>query len=302
MEQIPVKLYRQATIYKAIRQHSYVGLRELVEHVQDALHANGYSNGVSQRSIQRDIQELNSTWVSILYDKYRRGYYIPEDESVDEVLEKLFEHVTLLSALRSMDTLSGYILPEQRRTTGIEHLPVLMTALKNNRAVEFDYWKFTNECTQHVVANPYFLKEFSGRWYLLAQTAGESSIKTWALERIHSLHCSEHHFERMKVDIRRFYAHTFGIYANESLPVEEVVLSFTPKAGRYLLARPLHESQQVLADNAEEIRIKVEVKLTNDFIMELLSQTDKMTIIAPQHLKQRFQEIYRQAIERMNQV
>ena len=302
MEQIPVKLYRQAVLYKTIQQHVYVGLPELVQRIQEALQDNGYGSGISQRTIQRDIQEMNATWVSISYDKSRRGYYIPQDETVEGMLERLFEHVTLLSALRSMDALSGYVLPEQRRTTGIEHLPVLVAALKNNVKVEFDYQKFTDDCPRYFTAEPYFLKEFSGRWYLLAKADGAATLKTWALERISRLRQTGRHFERVEVDVARLYAHTFGIYANEALPVEEVALSFTPKAGRYLLSRPLHGSQVVLADNVEEIRIKVNVKITNDFMMELLSQTDKMTVLAPQHLKERFRDIYRRAIERMNNV
>ena len=45
----------------------------------------------------------------------------------------------------------------------------------------------------------------------------------------------------------------------------------------------------------------MDLKLTNDFIMELLSLTDKMTIISPQSLKEHFQNIYQQAINRMTE-
>ncbi len=73
MEHIPVKFYRQACIYKMIRQKNYIGLPELVERVQENLLMNGYDVGISQRSIQRDIQEMNATWVSIQYDKGHKG-------------------------------------------------------------------------------------------------------------------------------------------------------------------------------------------------------------------------------------
>lgn len=303
MERIPVKFYRQACIYKTIRQRAYIGLPELIEHVQHILRIDGYDNGVSQRSIQRDIQEMNATWVSILYDKTRKGYYIPTDEMEDAFYEHLFDNIALLSALQSTESVSDYILLEQRPTTGAELLPNMLNALKNNLKIEFDYYKFTEKGFSHRVVEPYFLKEFSGRWYLLAKEDNETAVKTWALERIRNLSCTSKRFERpAQFDPHKMYEHVFGIYADETLPVEEVVLSFTPKGGRYILTRPLHRSQVVLVDDDKEIRIKLNIRLTNDFLMELLSQTDKMTVIAPEHLKQRLQDIYKRAIERMNQL
>ncbi len=149
MERIPVKFYRQACIYKTIRQRAYIGLPELIEHVQHILRIDGYDNGVSQRSIQRDIQEMNATWVSILYDKTRKGYYIPTDEMEDAFYEHLFDNIALLSALQSTESVSDYILLEQRPTTGAELLPNMLNALKNKLKIEFDYYKFTEKDFSH---------------------------------------------------------------------------------------------------------------------------------------------------------
>ena len=78
--------------------------------------------------------------------------------------------------------------------------------------------------------------------------------------------------------------------------VEEVILSFTPQGGKYNESFPLHESQETLIDNECEFRIKLHVKLTYDFIMELLSQSDKMKVIAPVHLRDTLIDIHRKAI------
>lgn len=302
MAQIPVKLYRQAIIYKNIRQKTYIGLPELIDCVQKELFSNGYDIGISQRSIQRDIQEMNASWISILYDKQRRGYYIPMDETVDTIWENLLDHVTLLTTLRTTQNLSNYILPEQRNITGLHHIPILIQALEKNLVIEFDYQKFTDFQSTHRMVEPYFLKEFSGRWYLLAKECNENHMKTWGLDRMSNLRRGGIHFQRDSLyNPREHYKNTFGIYTADGLPIEEVVLSFTPKGGQYILTRPLHPSQVTLVNNNKEIRIKINLRLTNDFIMELLSQTDKMTIISPQYLKERFQNIYQQAINRMAQ-
>lgn len=300
MTRLPVKLYRQTLIYKAISSERFITLPELVDRVQCDLMKNGYDTGISQRSIQRDLREMNDSWISVPYDKYNKGYYIPSDEAIDPIFENLLEHVTLLSTLRNTENLSDYILPEQREITGLNHLSALIPALKNNRIVEFDYYKFTDTEPSHRVIEPYFLKEFSDRWYLIAKEHGSNHTKTWGLDRIQNLIVTQRSFQRdSQFNPDEQYKNTFGIYTSDDLPVEEVTLSFTPKGGQYLLTRPLHSSQVTLLNTEHEIRIKIEVKLTNDFIMELLSQTDKMTVIAPQHLKERLQNIYKKATDRM---
>ena len=89
----------------------------------------------------------------------------------------------------------------------------------------------------------------------------------------------------------------FGIHSDEDKYVEEVILSFTPTSGKYNEALPLHDSQETLIDNENEFRIKVAVKITHDFIMELLSQSENMKVIAPLHLKETLIKIHEKAID-----
>ena len=91
----------------------------------------------------------------------------------------------------------------------------------------------------------------------------------------------------------------FGAYSSNSLSVEEVVLSFSPKSGRYNDAFPLHESQETLVDDGKEFRIRLRVKLTRDFIQELLSQSEDLVVISPKHLRKELRDIYRKAMKRM---
>lgn len=297
---IPTKLYRQASIYRNIKNRSYISLSGLVDSVQrDMLH-NEYNMGISQRSIQRDIREMNINWISIQYDRHHKGYYIPEDEKIDSIIEDIWMRLSLLSALKATGNLSDFMLPEQREIVGLPNLPLLVTALKKNLIVKFDYQKFTDIVASSRSIEPYFLKQFEGRWYVIAKEVGNNTMKTWGLERISNLELTNSRFQRDPEYNTLPDKDSFGIYTSSALPIEEVVLSFTPKSGRYIITRPLHHSQEVLIDNNSEIRIKLHVKLTNDFIMELLSQTSKMTVISPQHLKDHFRKIYLQAIKRMN--
>jgi predicted DNA-binding transcriptional regulator YafY len=65
---------------------------------------------------------------------------------------------------------------------------------------------------------------------------------------------------------------------------EQVILSFDPEQGKYIKSLPLHDSQQILVDNSEEFRIKLELYITFDFIMEILSYGSRVKVLEPVEL------------------
>ena len=69
--------------------------------------------------------------------------------------------------------------------------------------------------------------------------------------------------------------------------------------GKYNESYPLHESQETLVDNENEFRIRLKVKITHDFVAELLSQSEMMRVIAPVHLRNRLIDIHKNAIKMM---
>jgi predicted DNA-binding transcriptional regulator YafY len=66
----------------------------------------------------------------------------------------------------------------------------------------------------------------------------------------------------------------------------------------YLKSLPLHPSQEVLHDSEDEFRIKLRLRITPDFIMEILSRGWSLKVIQPDSLRERVCEICRSAMER----
>ena len=271
-----------------------------------SLYDDSESIGTSSRTIKRDLQEIRKYMgVSIDYSKANNGYYIPEDEDQQSDLERVLEPFDLLSSIYAENKLPGFVFPEKRQHKGTEHLYTLIQAIKRSRIVEILYVKFDDTEPRLRVVEPYGLKEYHGRWYLLAkevngriEDAGE--IKTWGLDRISHITISSDRFSRdLEVDVETEYKNCIGIYSDKDKPVEEVILSFPPMGGRYHVAHPFHESQEVVLANDQEYIIRLKVRITYDFIMELLSETQDVTVLAPQHLKAELVRIYEQAIQRM---
>jgi len=128
-------------------------------------------------------------------------------------------------------------------------------------------------------------------------------IKTWGLDRIQKLNVTHKRFNKnSQVNIEEEFKNTFGIYSDKDKKVEEVILSFSTTSGKYNESLPLHESQQTIFEDDKELRVKLNVKLTYDFIMELLSQSENMKVISPNYLKEKLIDIHQKSIKMLESV
>lgn len=82
---------------------------------------------------------------------------------------------------------------------------------------------------------------------------------------------------------------------NDDTP-QEIILSFDPFQGKYIKTLPLHESQQILIDNKDELQLKLNLYLTYDFIMELLSYGEKVKVLKPRSLANEIKAAHQKAV------
>ena len=300
-------LQRYLIIIQQVRRNKYISMNELINTVQYniSLYDDREKIGISERTIRRDLKEIrDELGLSIRYSKAENGYYIDESEDDGEsYIERMLEPLNLLGAWYMDKNLPNFLFAEKRKSKGMENLTPLIYAIKNSMITEFLYLKYDNSSQHTRKVEPYALKEFKGRWYLLAMEIGgrieeKGCIKTWGLDRIQDLYVTHNRFwKKPEFDVEKEFTDAFGIFSDRDKEAEEVILSFTPMGGKYNESFPLHESQETLIDNEHEFRIRLRVKLTYDFIMELLSQSDNMKVIAPLHLKDKLIDIHNEAIK-----
>ena len=77
--------------------------------------------------------------------------------------------------------------------------------------------------------------------------------------------------------------------------MEEIVLKYDSVDGAFVKTLPLHHSQQILSEDETGITVKLRLRITNDFVMELLSRSRSVEVVAPHT---RLYDTLRQAAER----
>lgn len=286
-------------INKLKQSNGYVDGEELVRYVNKEMGLRDGHNTIVLRTLQRDFGRIGELFGIEILSKSKKGYYIAEvfGDTYGNYEELLWDF-DLMSAIDADSGLSKYVLAEHHRPKGSEILPLLIHAVRKNITIEFDYtFVRHNDIVNRKHVCPYFMKESNQRWYLLAMD--NEQLKTFGIDRISNLRLMEgSEFIRREIDVDNMFRDCYGIWDQEDIPVEDIVLSYDALDGKFLKSLPIHHSQKILVDTDDEFRISLRLKITNDFVMELLSRSRSLTVLSPESLKKRVRDIYEKALER----
>ena len=252
-----------------------------------------------QRTLQRDIQVIREVYnIEIKCNRSTNEYEITEDN--DLYAQNLLEAFDVFRALQNYGNLSEVIQFEKRLPAGTEYLSPLLRAIKERRQVKLHYYKFWDRSsqTQERTIEPYLLKEAQRRWYVLAWDVEKEALRVFGLDRIKRLDDERGvKFQHpVPKGVEHYFDDSFGAWVdNERTQAEEVVLAFRklptdtvfiPNPAKYLEAIPLHSSQEILKEEEEAIVLRLRIKITPDFIKELLSYGKQVEVLTPAHLQE----------------
>ena len=252
---------------------------------------------MSKRQFQRDLKDIESIFeVEIKFDFRRKIYAINEDES-SEMSQRRMEALDVFNALKIGESSSKSIHFEKRKPQGTENFHGLLHSIKNQRQISFTYQKYWEVELTHRTVEPYALKEFRNRWYVLAKDLKDQQIKSFAFDRLTELEINKKRFQpEQNFDVNEYYKFCFGIISPSDHELQEVILSFDPFQGKYIKSLPLHETQEVLVDDEKEVRIKLKIYMTHDFLMEILSHGENVKVIQPESLVISLKRSYKNAL------
>lgn len=245
----------------------------------------------TKRTFLRDKEAIKMVFgIDIIYRRSSNTYAIEYDE-IDEYHEDIFDNLLLVEAYREVKDKKNVMFFEQRKSRGLHWLNGLVHAITHQKIITLNYTKFWEGVSYKKTLEPYALKEFRNRWYLLANEKGGKGffLKTFGLDRISDLEISNSSFKPEKIDIENYFKNSFGIIYGENEEVEEIVLSFDSEQGQYIKTLPMHHSQKVLVDNDKEYRIQLTLFPTYDFEREVLSHGERVKIISPKSFREHLQ-------------
>lgn len=287
-------LARYSLIIRKLKRGSAT-FDEISDFLQEESELQGYDFNISKRTFQRDLNDIRSLYsIDIQFCRSRGVYYI-ETYQNDEVNERMLDAFYTFNALSISERLSDVIHFDSRKSLGTENLHGLLHAIKNRYIISFTYTKFYSPEASSRNIEPYGLKEYRLRWYVVGKDLSDGEIKVFALDRLQDLSISKKKFEKTNFSIKQFFKHSFGIVVPPDTKPQEVELLFCPFQGNYIKTLPLHHSQTILVDDEHNFSVRLYLHITHDFIMELLSLGDAVEVIKPKELREEMKRAHAQA-------
>ena len=277
---------------------SYDEVRQYLE--EKHFDQKGYDNDLafSEKTFKRDRDLLLEIFgIETQFKRSTMTYQVVDDEN-DENAKGIFDNLLLINAYKQTVAYSKIMFFEKRQASGLDHLDGIIYAIKNSKTISFQYRKYGEETSHKKVLQPYALKEFRNRWYLLANEVDDKDffLKTYGLDRITDLDISSKKFSKKEIDIEALFIHSFGIVANLDEKPEKIILSFIQDQKGFVKSLPIHHSQKILIDNQEEYRIELTLIPTYDFYQELLTHAERLKIVEPKTVRIKYLEFLQTAM------
>lgn len=212
-------------------------------------------------------------------------YYISDSNArTDSVTDWMLNTASLSNVLADARDVSDRVFLEDVPSAR-QFLSPVIAAMKEGNVITFGYSPYSRTGSpKPVTLEPYFLKIFRLRWYVTGRNVRENKIKTYALDRMSSVTASGDKFSvPADFDPEAYFRNSFGIVFTEA-PVHKVTLRVASRRAKYFRALPLHPTQEEMVNDGYSI-FNYRLRLTPDFVQELLSYGPDVTVIAPAELR-----------------
>ena len=232
---------------------------------------------------RRDIERIFN--VDILCDNLNRYYIETPDSPADEAFRSwMLDSFAIRGAMADASDIASRIEVENIPSAR-DYLAPIISALRQNRQISFSYAGFNRSMPEtDIPFEPYFLKLFRQRWYMIGRRADSGELRTYALDRIKALNITSREFSMPDgLAPSDIFGELFGITSSRG-PVHHIIIEAQPITAKYLRALPLHRTQREDLYSNRSL-FHYDMKITPDFVRELMSLGPDVTVVEPRELR-----------------
>lgn len=217
---------------------------------------------------------------------YKYSISSPEELKNNSAQQWLFNSFAISNTIEAGRNMKDRILFEEI-PSGAEFAQIVVDAMQQNKVLFVDYKPFQGEKFE-LYLQPYAMRVYNQRWYVVGRFKESGSIRNIALDRILRMEITDESFVLPEdFDASDYYAHTVGIFVNETLKPQRVVLRTFGVSTEYMRSVPLHPSQREIATNGNESSdFEYYLNLTPELTGKLLSKGDWVEVLEPKSLRE----------------
>lgn len=257
---------------------------------------------MSRTTFIRHKEDIENMF-GICIECQRKGgyfYYIKNNDFKrnNHLQEWMLDSLSISSMLMESTSLQDRIILENI-PMGKQYLQPIINAMKQSHKMLMTYHKFRQHDSYTITIEPYAIKVFKQRWYLLAKSPKRDTPSIYALDRIERLEETEETFLFPDdFDTEAFFRDCYGILSGTDVKPQHIVIrTFAPYMD-YLRTLPLHHSQKELESTDQYVDFEFYLKPTFDFRQELLAQGYDVEVLRPASFRKEMKEVLEKMLSR----
>ena len=234
--------------------------------------------------------------IELLFDVHikcnsNNEYYIEEAADLHnaDMRTRLLNLMSVNSLLKDSKELSNQILFEPI-PSGEKFLAPIIEALRDKTAIEMTYQGFTKDYPATFIVEPYCLKMFKQRWYMLAYSLGLDKTMIYSLDRVHAIEPPTQKYKLPKdFNAEAYFKNTYGVTGMDEEP-EDIEICIDAMQANYLRTLPLHSSQEEIERNDDYSIFRFHMVPSYEFLQELRKYGSDVEVISPESVRAEFRE------------
>ena len=233
-------------------------------------------------------------------------YFISNEEvlSEDSIQNWMLNTLTVNNIIGEALTLQDRILLQPAPVEG-DYLKMIIEAMKKNVKLAVDYRKYGDDEPRHLTFEPYCIKLFKQRWYILghfhrnaiADRPEVDYFGVFSFDRILNMSLTDDKFQmNPSFNAQAYFEECFGVLVNDDTVAQRIVFRVFGDERFYVRDLPIHKSQREIGQGEDYTDFELFMRPTIDLSTHFVSRSFLIKVLEPQWLADEIHHMHMQAV------
>ena len=232
-------------------------------------------------------------------------YYIGNDEELENesVQNWLLSTLSVNNIISESLSLQKRILLQPVPSEG-ELLKMVIDAMKKSVRIAVDYRKYGTDKSNHLNFEPYCLKLFKQRWYILGHFHRDATAEKpeldyfgiFSFDRIQNMRLTDVKFRiDPEFDAQDYFNECYGVLVGDDTKPQRIVIRAYGYERYYMRDLPVHKTQHEIGKGENFSDFELFMRPTIDFSGHLLSRGNQIKVLSPKWLADEIHDMHLEA-------
>ena len=302
---IPVKFKEYIWLVNTIRKARRITFAEIQEKWLDTDMSEGIELARSTFARHKDaIEDIFGIYIDCDrqngYQYYIGNDYVLREDSVQNwMLSTLSVNNIISESLSLQDRILLQPVPSEGN-----YLKMVIDAMKKNVRIAVDYRKYGTDKPNHLVFEPYCIKLFKQRWYILGHFHRDATADKpesdyfgiFSFDRILDMSLTDIKFQvDPEFDAQAYFDECYGVLVGDGTKPERIVIRAYGYERYYVRDLPLHKTQREIGQGENFADFELYMRPTVDLSGHLLSRGNQIKVISPDWLADEIHDMHMEA-------